>query len=287
MIFLPKPLPDVEAEKVFKTCIKTFRKSTQDKLKKCAEMVKMDSAEFERVTPDAIDQFHQTALPPNVSTADMVKVYEQKFVPSDQPGRKYYDIIMAGTKRAICPICGVRTVHTLDHYLPKTEVPTLVVTPSNLIPSCRDCNMEKKAHIALDPQETPVHIYFDRVPDEPWLHVELGQNLEATYFVLCPSNWETGIRSRVEKHLDYYKLHVLYSSQAAEEIADMESFWQELLTEGGAAELLSHISKIRKSSESNDLNSWKSALYRGFETQFNLLLNWLHIRKVQSPVDAL
>ena len=141
--------------------------------------------------------------------------------------------------------------------------------------------------MTLDPLETPVHIYFDRVPDEPWLHVELGQDLEATYFVQCPSTWESGIRSRIERHLDYYKLHVLYSSQAAEEIADMESYWQELLADGDDQDLLSHICKIRKSSENNDHNSWKAALYRGLETQFDLLLSWLHTRKGKLSVDTL
>lgn len=287
MIILPKPLPEVEPEEIFETCIKSFRNKTHDKLSRCSEIVKTDSEEFERLTPEEIDQFHQTALPKNVSAKDMVKVYEQKFVPSDQAGRKYYDAIMAGTKRGICPICGVRTVHTLDHYLPKTEVPSLVVTPANLIPACRDCNMEKNADMVLDPMETPVHIYFDRVPDEPWLHVEIGQDLEVTYFAQCPNTWEPGIRSRIEKHLDYYKLHVLYSSQAAEEIADMEHLWQELLTDGGAQELLSHICKIRKSAEMNDRNSWKAALYRGLETQSDLLLTWLYTKMEQLPVGSL
>lgn len=287
MIFLPKPLPDTAPEDIFKTCVETFRPDTRARLRRCAGLVERDADSYGRLVPERIDAFEQSALPADVSAEDLVKVYTRKFVPEDQPGRQYYDAIMAGTKRGVCPICGVRPAYTLDHYLPKGKVPTLAVAPVNLIPACRDCNMDKNADMSLDPAETPVHIYLDRVPDEPWLHARIGEGLEVTYTARCPETWESGIRSRVEKHLDHYKLHLLYSSQAAAEIADMEEYWRELLTACDEADLRAHICRMRKSAEKNGKNSWKAALYRGLEADFDILLRWLEKKESGVPAGAL
>ena len=84
------------------------------------------------------DRFTISELPEDVTSVEMKKVYDEKFAKAETVGRTYYDAIMAQVERGICPICGVRLASTLDHYLPKAKVPTLSVTPSNLIPACRD-----------------------------------------------------------------------------------------------------------------------------------------------------
>lgn len=88
----------------------------------------------------------------------------------------------------------VKTYLIVLKYMPKAKVPTLSVTPSNLIPACRGCNMDKKTDMILDPDATPVHLYYDRLPEESLLHVRIGDNLEITYFVSCLEGWGKSLR---------------------------------------------------------------------------------------------
>lgn len=276
---LPIPPEDEKLEQIFTACINNCRKPRKDRLTRCLPLVKTDAENYRKLVPDQIDRFRPSPLPQDVTAEDLVSVYKQKFVPQDQAGRVYYDAIMAQAKRGICPICGVRNVSTLDHYLPKMQMPTLAVTPINLIPACRDCNMDKNDDMVLDPDETPVHIYLDEIDDRPWLYTEIDEDLAVTYVVRCPEEWQSGVRERVQRHLGHYKLHLLYSSHAGSEIAYKKRSWRRLLERGGEEELREHISDIREGSEEEELNSWHAALYRGLEEHFDVLVKYLQGEK--------
>ncbi|TGA97710.1 hypothetical protein E4665_11460 [Sporolactobacillus shoreae] len=81
-----------------------------------------------------------------------MKVYTQKMVPKSQLGRPYYDLFLSLPPNEKCPYCGQKKVSTLDHFLPKSVYTPLIVTPTNLVPSCKDCNTEKyyiRHHVTL------------------------------------------------------------------------------------------------------------------------------------------
>jgi len=270
MKILPKPLTDIKVEDIYTECVEGFSsEAKRARLLSCKDLVVKDSNLYDTCVPQALDEFSVSELPEDISKDDLISVYTQKFAAKDGPGRKYYDAIKGQAVRGVCPICGIRTVNTLDHYLPKTKTPTLSITPSNLIPSCRDCNMDKRADMTLDPKNTPVHLYFDSIPDEPWLFTKIDENLEVIYFVNCPKTWDAGLRSRIEKHLDFYKLYDLYSSHASQEIADKLYRWRELVELGGIDELQTYIESECRSIEQSDVNSWKAALYRGLKNDFD------------------
>lgn len=276
MKFLVPPIPEKKPEDIFEYCVKGYIDvDKQKRLLACKHLVELDSENYRELVPNRINKLSLSALPPNVSPKEMKAVYDEKFARAKSTGRPYYDAIMAQAELGICPICGVRQVSTLDHYLPKAKVPTLSVTPCNLIPSCRDCNMEKKTDMDLTPDATPVHLYYDRLPDEPWLHVHIGEQLEITYFILCPESWDNILRRRVEKHLDTYHLHGLYSAHAATELEDKRVRWKELIDLGVEQGVVDDIRGMRNSAEANDLNSWKSALYRGLEKEYPKVKAWL------------
>lgn len=276
MKFLNPPLPDTKPEDIFECCVEGYTDSDKKKrLLACKHLVEVDSTSYQKLVPSHIDEFAISELPNDVVFAEMKKVYDEKFARADAVGRSYYDAIMTQVARGICPICGVRLASTLDHYLPKAKVPTLSVTPSNLIPACRDCNMDKKTGMILDPDATPVHLYYDRLPEGPWLYVRIGDNLEITYYVSCPDGWDKSLRRRVEGHLDVYHLHGLYSAHAATEIEDKKRMWKKLITLGMEQDVIDDICEMRSSAEANDLNSWKSALYRGLEKEFPKVKAWL------------
>ena len=276
MKFLNPPMPNKKPEDIFELCVENYRDiDKKRRLLACKHLIATDSYGYHSLVPHRINEFTISKLPPNVSAAEMKKVYDEKFARVDSVGRTYYDLIMAQAERGICPICGIRMVSTLDHYLPKAKVPTLAVTPSNLIPACRDCNMDKKTDMILTPDATPVHLYYDRLPDEPWLHVRVGDNLVITYYISCQGSWDESLRSRVEKHLDVYHLHKLYSAHAATEIEDKRRMWKKMLELGMEQGVLDDICEMRSSAEANDLNSWKSALYRGLEKEFPKVKVWM------------
>ena len=276
MKFLNPPIPEVKPEDIFKCCVESYTDPGKKKrLLACQHLVEVDSVSYQELVPSQIDRFTISKLPENVSSSEMKKVYDEKFAKAETVGRTYYDAVMAQVERGICPICGVRLVSTLDHYLPKAKVPTLSVTPSNLIPACRDCNMDKTTDMILTPYATPVHLYYDRLPEGTWLHVHIGDNLEITYYVSCPESWDKSLRGRVEGHLDIYHLHGLYSAHAATEIEDKKRMWKKLISLGMEQDVLDDICEMRSSAEANDLNSWKSALYRGLEKEFPKVKAWL------------
>ena len=273
---LSVPLPDTTAEDIFEECVTGYRDKTKVSiLMKCKNLIRLDSELYDKVIPEKIEQFQQSSLPNDVSKNDMTNVYTNKFAAEKSPGRKYYNIIREQAKLNICPICGIRPVKNLDHYLPKAKYPTLSVTPNNLIPSCRDCNMDKLDSTSCDSQNIPIHLYFDDIPNEPWLHVTVGNNLEILYYISCPKTVDECIRRRLEKHLDIYKLHELYSSHACSQIADSINMWKKVLFQGGEQALKLSLADECESAEKNDLNSWKSALYRGLINNFDKVKSYI------------
>lgn len=276
MKFLNPPLDNIKPEDIFELCINGYRdKEKKRRLLACKQLVETDSKNYQALVPKKINSFCMSNLPSDVTDKEMYSTYDDKFVKAEDIRRKYYDKIMAQVERGICPICGIRIASTLDHYLPKAKVPTLSVTPSNLIPACRDCNMDKKTEMVLDPKQTSVHLYFDRLPQEIWLHVNVGDNMEIKYYIACPNSWDEDLRCRVENHLDIYNLHTLYSSHAASEIADKQLQWSELYKIGSDSDIFKDIRGMRISTEARDLNSWKAALYRGLEQEFDKVKNWI------------
>lgn len=274
---LPKPVLKESATEIFELCVSGFTdKSLKKKLLSCSSYIKTDSSQFILADFDCIFKIEKNRkLPSGITTKQMKKVYTEKFVPIKSPGRIYYDLILSSPKGGKCPICGERMVNTLDHYMPQSVYTTLIVTPENLIPTCRDCNFDKRAFISGTPEDAPLHPYFDNVDDEIWLSVQLLPKQAVIYGVNCPASWTQILSKRVEHHLALFKLDEFYGSKAGQEIADEINAWKEIENSNGKDELLEHLKMRSRSIEKNHLNSWKAALYRGFVDQFDELLKWL------------
>lgn len=80
----------------------------------------------------------------DLNKSDLIKLYTTYFVNKDKPARIIYDAMMAAANEK-CPFCGgIGRPRNLDHYLPKAHYPQFSVLPLNLVPSCRDCNIQWK-----------------------------------------------------------------------------------------------------------------------------------------------
>ncbi len=158
--------------------------------------------------------------------SELIKIYDQYFVPEDKPARKIYDELLNAAKEK-CPFCGgIGTPRNLDHFLPKAHFPQFSVLPRNLIPSCRDCNMDGKAHsFARNAKDQIIQPYVDndRFFLEQWIfavyHTDDDREPGAfEYYVSPPENWREVDKQRVRKHFEDFNLAKRYATKAAEHL---------------------------------------------------------------------
>lgn len=278
MRFLKKPLPEIAPETIFKECVDSYRSTqTRDALLQALPRVKADSARYEQMVPLQIDRFLDQIDLNELPAKPVAGIYEEKFQPEKAPGRKYYEAIMSQTRNHLCPICDITMATTLDHYLPKSEVPTLSVTPGNLIPVCERCNRVKRDIIHRAPQEAPIHVYYDALPPGIWLHARIvyAEQPEVHYDVQCPEDWDPDLGSRLEQHMALYKLEAQFRLHAEVELTNMRRFWKRHLERGGPEGLSYTLADMQESLEENDPNSWKAALYRALASNIEALSAWL------------
>lgn len=262
---LSKPEDDVKD--VFLDCISNISNQTfKDKLDSCIDEIACATLEFETKVKDNqvfTIQEHKN-IGGKVTNADMKKIYTDKMVKGSQPGRKYYDKYITAPKNGICPLCGQREVATLDHYLPKMKYPSLAVSPSNLIPACRDCNTGKKDKTFSMSTEETIHPYFDDIENEHWLYAKIIEQDEITitFEVRKPSSWSDLLYERVKNHFKEFNLNKLYSTHAAVEFSGVRYRLLKTYKDAGSEGLREHLIECYKSYENAYLNSWQTAMYR-------------------------
>ena len=158
--------------------------------------------------------------------SELVKIYDQYFVPEDKPARKIYNALLNAAKEK-CPFCGgIGTPRNLDHFLPKAHFPQFSVLPHNLVPACRDCNMDGKGHaFATKAEDQIIQPYADkdRFFMEQWIFAtyHMGHNREPgefEYFTSPPEDWSEVDKLRVRKHFIDFDLAKRYATKAAEQL---------------------------------------------------------------------
>lgn len=158
--------------------------------------------------------------------SELVKVYEQYFRASKKPARKIYDAILNAAQDK-CPFCGgIGTPRNLDHFLPKAHYPQFSVLPNNLVPSCRDCNMDGKAqNFATSAEEQLIQPYSDgqRFFVDQWIFATYtagneGDPGEFVYYASPPDGWPEVDKQRAQKHFTDFDLAKRYATKAAEQL---------------------------------------------------------------------
>lgn len=158
--------------------------------------------------------------------SDLVKIYEQYFRAEKKPARKIYDSLLNAAKDK-CPFCGgIGSPRNLDHFLPKAHYPQFSILPRNLVPSCRDCNMDGKGHgFAESAGDQIIQPYSDndRFFMEQWIFAEYewandGSPGTFEYYVSPPGGWSDVDKKRVGKHFEDFDLARRYAIKAAEHV---------------------------------------------------------------------
>jgi 5-methylcytosine-specific restriction endonuclease McrA len=276
--------PDDEVKDVFNECIGNIRDDKlKAKLENCLNDIILNTKNYEQKMENG--QVHTIPIHTELNgltKEQMVKLYDDKMAKAGQPGRKYYDKLVSIPEYGICPYCGQGIVSTLDHYLPKTKFVSLVVTPSNLIPACFDCNKAKTSSDFKGFEDTMINPYFDDLGKEIWLKAKVVKEKEndfvITYYAQKPESWSNELFKRVENHFKAFHLNRLYSSHSAQKLRGVKPKLIKRYREFGIDLVLEYL-KDGLDEYSYDLNCWQSALFSELLGNSWIHEEWLEMHK--------
>ena len=206
----------------------------------------------------------------DITKEELVKVYDQYFVPEDKVARRVYDAIMNSAQEK-CPFCGgIGTPRNLDHFLPKAYFPQFTVLPINLVPACWDCNMDGKGHtIAATAEDQPIQPYLDDAKffNEQWVFAAYhaganGAHGEFEYFTSPPIHWSVVERTRVARHFENFDLAKRYSVKAAEQLATVFGQIDRMKSKGLGEEDVRHVLLEPGVAQAPFINHWQRGMYQ-------------------------
>lgn len=165
----------------------------------------------------------------SLSKDELIELYDKGLMKLS--GAKRYAIAIKKGASGRCSYCG-RSLPTLDlsldHFFPKSVYPLLSVSPTNLIPSCRDCNEGQKRDQTFEKYtEMPYNPYFEENQIARWLLAEIGVDDCRPYvaYSIRPLNPEDNEadRSRAQNYFELFNLGERYSLTATDEIQARQS----------------------------------------------------------------
>ncbi|EZP61085.1 HNH endonuclease [Exiguobacterium sp. RIT341] len=261
------PRPSLSTKEILLTSIANYQdKDLIDRLKSAERELTEWAEIFEgNIINNTVHTINKDlCIPQNVSSNEMVNIYDDKFAKKTGPGRELYNQIKNSAKNNMCPFCGYRPVDSLDHYLPKRKFPALAISPINLIPACLGCNKKKGEGAPTTAAEEFLHPYFDDIDDDFWLYSEVLESVPITvrYRVMPPETWSEIKKERVKNHFKKFHLGQLYSSYVSEELSEKIYILKIIFESGGSKAVKEDINKSLDSFRYNHKNSWKTALFK-------------------------
>ncbi len=201
-----------------------------------------------------------------VKKSELKKLYSQHMVGLNKPARKVYDEIIYSAPNGKCPFCGFGQATTLDHYLPKSKFPLLSIMPSNIIPSCKDCNAGKSVTFALSKESQTLHPYYDHgcYITSQWLFATVQQTtpLSISYYVDPVLLWVSIYGNRVNAHFLSFNLHDRFAIEASNELAIIKDLLITHLNSLDRNGIKKHLKSMFLSEYSVNVNSWRTAMYQ-------------------------
>jgi hypothetical protein len=261
---LPKP-PHLALD-VFTTCNSRVRDlDLQTRLGEIAPNVVSAAADYENLAERVeLHLFPATETVGRVLCDELKKVYTDRMVGQESPGRWIYDEIIASPKNGTCPLCNERQIKQLDHHLPKSSYPILSVVPVNLIPTCSDCNKTKTAGCPTNQEEQTFHPYFDDFDSEQWLYATVAETRPPAlvFETRQPAGWDDVKYKRLTRQFANLELHVLYAVKAATQLRGIQGSLSDLHAAGSAEAVRLYLIGEYESRRRADLNFWQTATYQ-------------------------
>lgn len=172
----------------------------------------------------------------DVSKEDFVKLYTDYMVKGGSVSRNVYDIIRA-CSNGLCPLCGISTVTTVDHYLPKARYPAFSIHTKNLVPACDTCNKGKGSSTYKSKESQPLHPYFSHAQFylTDWIKANVLKTapLSFSFYVAPPKGWSATDQARIKNHFEDFDLQTKYSVNASQFLTMIKGNIQNILNCGG------------------------------------------------------
>ncbi|WP_159095071.1 HNH endonuclease signature motif containing protein [Stenotrophomonas sp. ZAC14A_NAIMI4_1] len=271
MILLERP--GVSQEVVHLACVSGINDApTKVRCTQIADLMKLGEREYLQMA-DARELYRAQPHPRggdgnlvllDATRADLKSLYSKQMVPASKSARIHYDSIKMSAKGNICPYCGVGSVETIDHFLPKGRYSCYSILPINLVPSCRDCNTTKADDVCTM-EKASSHPYFEdsAVMTEQWLRAEIVETDEilAIYSASPPADWPEERAKRVTNHFNALDLARRYGIQAATRLTVYAELISDVRGNVGETAMISVLNFYAKGEvKAGGVNSWQAAL---------------------------
>ena len=222
------------------------------------------------ITPIDTSSDSDPVVVSGIVKSELIKLYEYYFVNEKKEARRIYDQILNAAHER-CPFCGgIGTPRNLDHFLPKSKFPQFSTLPHNLVPSCRDCNIDGKSEkVPSVPSEQIIQPYLDddRFFIDQWIFAEYSMascNMPGTvrYFVRPPEQWEPVQRERARQHFLDFGLAGRYAVKAAEHLGTIEGQIHAMKSIGASNEIICAVLLVPGIEHAPFPNHWQRGMYQ-------------------------
>jgi len=239
--------PDIQCADPFSTCISSVDSKHTDyitRMNGISGIIASDWTTFN--SRSIVKDFHlftpcqprniKQIIAGKVKKSELKALYEIHMLKKGSDSRKIYDKLRASAG-GTCPLCGIRDVSTLDHYLPKARYPLQSVNPKNLVPACRDCNTGKLDKIFRTKSEQTLYPYDEdaKFYEEEWIYATIERmhgHLVFDFYANPPSRWAQVDRERAINHFNAFNLRKAYSLNASLMVTTVKTTISFLLTMG-------------------------------------------------------
>lgn len=167
-----------------------------------------------------VDQIPLTAQEDLLARA----LYDKRIVAKNGVCRSTYDDIYVST--ASCPYCLDGEIYQIDHFLPQADHHDVVMYPGNLVPICHPCNHIKRDLLPVNAQQSFLHPYFDRLPQQPWLFARLDRKAGGpvlNYWVHLDTAQHGNTAPRLEYHFATLQLDRRMRVRSAKVLVELQA----------------------------------------------------------------
>lgn len=260
--------PENNIVSILDNCTAKMNSPRKERIEQVKDIIIKGTIKYDELA--SVGQLYTISEHDNVGSiatkSDMEALYEQKFVPKDEPNREFYDKIKLLAPNGKCPYCQQNIANNLDHFLPKSKYVTFSVTPYNLVPSCSECNTDKSASTFTNYLEQPFHPYYDDFDDCIWLKAKLIENEEISFYFYAdpPETVEVSKAKRIRKSFskEGFGLNDIYKVHAAEVYQACFHRIKILFDKGGKDLAVIRLLEYIEDEQSITINSWKAAMYQ-------------------------
>ena len=167
-----------------------------------------------------------------------------------------------------CPMCGMSSPDTWDHYLPGVMFPEYSVHALNLIPCCGICNSTKDDDWLCNSQNRQyLHLLHDALPTRSFLRATLHfcqpiSAVGATFSLHRPRGVSTPAWQLIERHFARLRLITRYAEHSNDEITEILSSCRAHTIAGGNDPRTFLIALAADAEDLFGISHWRSVLMR-------------------------